>query len=113
MKSLFAVPSLPALAVVLGLSFGIGLNGLTLQPAAAAEYRGQRLEGRSFQAIALSNCSQGQQKAQVIFNGYQALIQFEAGGHVIVDLEDFVIQDRSSIKAVDRRQNIEWTISLR
>ena len=106
MKRATAVLSLLS---TLGISL---LSGEMVQPAAAVEYRGQRLDGRSFAAIALATDSDQPQQVNVTFDGYQALLHFEDGNYAIVELEDVVIQDRDNIKAMDRRQNIEWKLDL-
>ena len=101
--------------VVLGLSLGI-LGSATVMStlsASAAEYKGQRLDGRSFDAIALALDSDEAQTAKVTFSGYQALLHFQDGSYAIVDLEDAVIDDRDNITALDRRQNIQWKLDLK
>lgn len=94
-------------------ALGMGLfSSLSVQPAAAAEYRGQRLDGRSFSAIALATNTQQQKLANVTFNGYQALLEFEDGSYAIVELESVVIEDRDNITALDPRKNVRWKIDL-
>lgn len=99
---------------VLGFSLGVMGSATMTTPTAAnaAEYKGQRLDGRSFEAIALSLDSQQAKPAKVTFSGYQALLHFEDGSHAIVDLESTVIRDRNNIIALDRRQNIQWKLDL-
>ena len=99
---------------VLGLSLGVmgSATMMTATAASAAEYKGQRLDGRSFEAIALASGSQQAQEAKVTFSGYQALLHFEDGSYAIVDLENAVISDRDNIIALDRRQNIQWKLDL-
>lgn len=101
-------------AAVLGLSLGImgSATVMTATAANAAEYKGQRLDGRSFAAIALALDSQQAKEAKVTFSGYQALLHFEDGSYAIVDLEDAVIDDRDNITALDRRQNVQWKLDL-
>jgi hypothetical protein len=99
----------------LGLSLGI----LGSAPsAAAAEYRGQRLDGRSFEATVLVLSSNQKataakpKEAKVNFSGYQAIIYFDDGSYTIVELEDIKIRDRDNIKAVDRRNQTQWKLDL-
>lgn len=101
-------------AAVLGFSLGImgSTTMMTATAASAAEYRGQRLDGRSFTAIALALDSKQVQEAQVTFSGYQALLHFKDGSYAIVDLEDPIIDDRNNIVALDRRHNIQWKLDL-
>ena len=98
---------------VLGLSLGI-VGGTTMAPtmASAAEYRGQRLDGLSFDAIALASDREQAQSAKVTFSGYQALLHFDDGSYAIVELEDVKISDRNNIKVLDRRQNVQWKLDL-
>ncbi len=99
---------------VLGFSLGImGSTTLGISATAnAAEYQGQRLDGRSFSAIALALDSDQTKDAKVTFSGYQALVRFEDGSYAIVELEDVVIDDRNNITVVDRRQNVQWKLDL-
>ncbi len=99
---------------VLGLSLGVmgSATILTATAVSAAEYKGQRLDGRSFEAIAFALDSEESQTAKVTFSGYQALLHFEDGSYAIVDLENAVIDDRDNITALDRRQNIQWKLDL-
>lgn len=101
-------------AAVLGFSLGImGVAAMTTAAtASAAEYKGQRLDGLSFEAMALALDSEQAQPAKVTFSGYQALLHFDDGSYAIVDLENAVIEDRSNITALDRRQNIQWKLDL-
>jgi hypothetical protein len=102
--------------MLLGLS--LGLLGSAAPSATAAEYRGQRLDGRSFEAtvIALHNNNQAAaatpQEAKVNFSGYQAILYFNDGSYTIVELEDIKIRDRNNIKAVDLRNRIQWKLDL-
>ncbi len=101
-------------AAVLGFSLGImgSATMMAATAASAAEYKGQRLDGLSFEAIASTSNSKESQTAKVTFSGYQALLHFEDGSYAIVDLDDAVIDDRDNITALDRRQNIQWKLDL-
>ncbi|NJN32300.1 MAG: hypothetical protein HC824_19145 [Synechococcales cyanobacterium RM1_1_8] len=96
----------------LGIGFAMGLVANLTPGASAAEYRGQRLDGRSFEAIVMAE-SKGQKEARITFKGYQALVHFREGGYVIVELDSVIIRDRENIRARDRRQNTEWQIALK
>jgi hypothetical protein len=104
-------PGLSITSLIAALALGL-FSSLPVKPAAAAEYRGQRLDGRSFSAIALSTETQQKKLANVTFNGYQALLEFEDGSYAIVELESVVIEDRDNITALDPRRNVQWKIDL-
>ena len=109
----------PTLLPTLILGLGLGILGSATAPSAtAAEYRGQRLDGRSFEAtvIALSSndptIAAKPKEAKVNFSGYQAIIYFNDGSYTIVELKDIKIRDRDNIKAVDLRNQIQWKLDL-
>jgi len=99
-------------AAVLGFGLGIMGSAAMTTAASAAEYRGQRLDGRSFEAIAFAVDSEQAKEAKVTFSGYQALLQFDDGSYAIVTLDSAVIRDRDNITALDPRQNVQWTLDL-
>jgi len=91
----------------------ITLAGLVLAgTAAAAVYKGRRVDGRWYEGRIVSTTF-GAYDCQVRFDGERALVRLQGAGVQINGfLEDEVIDDPRQIDVEDPRRGVWWTLSV-
>lgn len=80
-------------------------------PGRAAEYNGQSIDGRRFEAEVYSYSRGSYYTLEVEFIRDQVIIYFPRGGRIVVDLDDEVIEDLSDVSAWTLKHGF-WDIDL-
>lgn len=105
----------PLSAAALPLVAVLSLVGTFLQvtPATGAVYRNRNVDGKRYRAT-VSNFDYGTyENVEVRFQGDHAYLHFNAGGRVVLILEDEEILDPHEISAQDPRRGTTWVLDVK
>ena len=78
----------------------------------AAEFQGEDVDGRAFDATAYSYSTGRYYDVEVEFDGDEATLSFASGGMLTVTLDDEEIDDPSSIDAFDYARGVYWELDV-
>ena len=78
----------------------------------AAEYHGKDIDGETFSCTAFSYSAGRYYYGQVEFNGDEATLYFQNGGHINLTIDDEEIDDPNSISAYDYTKGIYWELDV-
>ncbi len=78
----------------------------------AAEYRGRDVDGETFSCTAFSYSTGRYYYGEVEFNGDDATLYFQNGGHINLTIDDEEIDDPNSISAYDYSRGIYWELDV-
>ena len=78
----------------------------------AAEYHGQDIDGRSFDATAYSYDTSGYYNVTVEFEGDEAIVYMPKGGSIRLTLDDEEVDDPHDIQAYDYQNSVYWDLDV-
>ena len=78
----------------------------------AAEYRGEDVDGNTYDATAYSYSTGRYYNVTVEFSGDEATIHFQRGGHIALTMDDEEIEDPHDISCYDYEHSVFWDLDV-
>jgi len=84
----------------------------TFLSASAAEYKGEDIDGNTYDCVAYSYSTGNYYYTYVEFDGDVARLIFSNGGYIYLTMDDEVIEDADDIDCYDYNTGIYWELNV-